>query len=216
MDKRLPIYAMICRCGGMRGERIVAARDGCQKLVDSLSMDPNVRDCAFISLIDFHTSVRRRTELKPVIDFVMPDVEAEDGAPFLGQAIWGLLKCIKEDIQNRPNNIIFYSPLVFIITDGRISDLDAFRTVREEIKSNRILKSDHIVICVVGQPKSKFIDELHEMTKNTLVLANATDNDIENYFTLASLLTTNSMTSEGSTEEDFKRMAKLYGFSVES
>ena len=88
--------------------------------------------------------------------------------------------------------------------------------MREEIKSNRILKSDHIVICVVGQPKSKFIDELHEMTKNTLVLANATDNDIENYFTLASLLTTNSMTSEGSTEEDFKRMAKLYGFSVES
>lgn len=177
----------------MRGERIEAAKNGCQKLAQSLCMDSIVGDIAYISLFDFHNIVRRRTELVYAGDFVMPDIEAEDGASFLGLAMSELLKYIESDVHDR-HDAAFYSPLVFVIMDGCISDLSAFRAVREDIiRGKSALRSERIVICVTGQPGNDVTKNLKSMTENILILDTVDNQKFTDFFVLNSLRTAQTL-----------------------
>lgn len=200
MEDRLPVYIMVARCGGMRGAPIQAAREGIKCLAEALKNEPNTKDIAYLSIIVFHTQIERLQKLTSLDEFnanPIPQIQVKSGGTFLGSAISELLKYLDDDFSN-VGEIRFYSPRLFIITDGRISDLLAFRTVVEKINSQKDckLKSKHIVAFIVGEHQN--LNDLKLLIdEDNIKILNQTDmEDIKKVFELASSFITRSLKSD--------------------
>lgn len=186
METRLPVYIMVAKCGGMRGAPIQAACEGIKVLAEVLEEEPTTMDIAYLSVISFHTQVERVRELTPLDKFRAPQIQVENGGTFLGLAISKLLEYLDFDFSNDAVSVRFSSPRVFIITDGRISDLSAFRTIVRKIKSqkNCKLKPKNIVACIVGEHQN--LDDLRLLTDNIIILNQIDLVEIKKYIELAS------------------------------
>lgn len=137
--RRLPVYILADTSGSMSGAAIQAVNTGIQTLIDTLQMDPQALESAFISLITFSNTAEVSVPLSDLMNFQVPTLQAGGGT-----SMWAALRLAseqakKELVARSGDEKGDYKPLLFLLTDGYATDeegdsLSHFNSVRWGVK----------------------------------------------------------------------------------
>lgn len=139
MSRRLPVYILADTSGSMSGAPIQAVNTGIQTLIDTLRMDPQALESAYISLITFSTSAKPEVPLSDLVNFQAPTLQAGGGTS-MWQALRLAADQAKSELITRSGEAKGdYKPLLFLLTDGYATDeegdaLEQFNSVRWGVK----------------------------------------------------------------------------------
>lgn len=166
-NRRLPVYILIDTSGSMNGEPIHSVNSGLQNMLHALKQDPFALESVWISLITFDIEAKELIELKPLENIVIPEIVVpKSGATFLGAALELLIDKISKEVKKTTQDAKGdWRPLLFIMTDGAPSDLEAFESALPHIKA---INFASIIACAAG-PKAKK-EFLLLLTENVVVL----------------------------------------------
>jgi uncharacterized protein YegL len=169
--RRLPVYLLLDTSGSMRGEPIHAVNVGIQAMINALRQDPYALESVYLSIITFDLEARELFPLCPLEQVRIPEITVpQAGATFLGAALELLVRRVDRDVlRNRPDQKGDWRPLLFVMTDGSPSDLEAYRNVLPAIKARNF---GNIVACAAG-PKAK--QDLLKQLTDTVVSLDTTD-----------------------------------------
>ncbi|TND08559.1 MAG: von Willebrand factor type A [Bacteroidetes bacterium] len=160
----------------MRGERIEAVKNGLQVLLSKLRQDPHALETVWMSIITFDREVHQVLPLTDLESLQMPEIlTPESGPTNMGAALEMLLqKSDAEVIRSTDDQKGDWRPLLFLMTDGKPSDLAAFREVVPKVKKKNFAA---IIACAAGaEAQDSFLKELTDIVvhldtadSNTLV-----------------------------------------------
>lgn len=166
--RRLPVYLLVDTSGSMKGEPIAAANNGLQAMMASLIQDPAALESVAMSVITFDREVNELVPLTPLEEIRTPLLSVPDSGPTLmGKALEFLMDRVRRDVV--PNSKMRkgdWRPLLFLITDGKPSDLQLYKTMCADVKSYKFAR---IVACAAGQ--SAKTEPLKELTSDVYSLA---------------------------------------------
>lgn len=166
-SRRLPVFLLLDTSGSMRGEPIQAVNNGLQVLISALRQDPYALESVHISLITFDIEANELFPLTPLDQVQIPEITVpQAGATFLGAALELLVSRVDRDvIRTTDDRKGDWRPLLFIMTDGSPSDLQAYREAIPKIKHRNF---GNVVACAAG-PKAK-CELLKELTDNVVCM----------------------------------------------
>lgn len=196
--RRLPVYLLIDTSGSMQGEAIASVNVGLHTLVSLLRRDPQATDTACISIITFDKEVNNIIPLTEIADIQLPEiVTPESGPTHLGKALE--LLCQKVDaevIKTTYDRKGDWMPILFIMTDGKPSDILLYRQMIVEVKKRKFAA---IIACAAGpQAKPEFLKEL---TDNVISLETTDSAAFSKYFKWVSDVVGLGGRSVGATDE---------------
>jgi len=147
--RRLPVYILIQTSGAMRGEPIESIKVGLEAMVASLRQDPFALESVYMSIITFN---REPTQLLPLTELEkiqIPEIQQPKAAgTHLGEALEYICKKVDAEVQLTTNDSKGdWMPLLFIMSDGRASDIQLFNQVIPILKRKNF---GSIVACSVG------------------------------------------------------------------
>lgn len=149
MARRLPVYILIDTSGSMKGEPIESVKVGVEAMLSSLRQEPYALESVNISIITFDRVVKVIAPLTPLEDFQLPEIVVpESGPTFTGAALELLCKQIDAEVRlSTPEQKGDWMPLLFLLTDGKPSDIQAYNKIIPEIKKRHFAS---IVACAAG------------------------------------------------------------------
>ena len=184
MARRLPVYILIDTSGSMKGEPIESVKVGLADMIATLRLDPYALETACISIITYNSKVEQIVPLTPLEDLQLPDIAVpESGATFMGGAL--NLLCERYDAEVNTGSKEQkgdWMPLLFVLTDGKPSDLQAYNEAIVKVKKHQFT---NIVACAAG-PKAK-TDPLKQLTNNVFTLENMDSNSFKKFFQWVSI-----------------------------
>ena len=170
--RRLPVYLLLDCSGSMTGEPIEAVRQGVKALLSELRSDPQALETAYLD-----SSARQITPLTELIQFKEPEISA-GGATALGGALNVLIDCVNNEVRRTTETQKGdWRPLVFILTDGSPTDIEAFNQAAEKIKS---LKAANIIACAAGSNADT--SYLKQITESVLMMNTLSAGDMAQFF----------------------------------
>lgn len=177
--RRLPVYLLIDTSGSMQGEAIASVNVGLKALLSFLRQDPQATDTVCISIITFDMDVKNIVPLTEIADIQLPEITApESGPTHLGRALELLCQKIDQEVvrttHERKGD---WMPILFIMTDGKPSDIQLYRQMILEIKKR---KFSSIIACAAG-PLAK-PEYLKEITDNVISLETTDSSSFSKYF----------------------------------
>ncbi|MCI5056835.1 MAG: VWA domain-containing protein [Flavobacteriales bacterium] len=151
--RRLPVYLLIDTSGSMIGEPIQAVNVGLQTMMASLRQDPHALESVHLSIITFDKEVNLIFELTELSSVQIPEIKTpESGPTFLGEALKLLNTRIDEEIKlSTADAKGDWMPLLFVMTDGKPSDIQIFEEHYPKLKTKNF---GSIIGCAAG-PKAK-------------------------------------------------------------
>lgn len=158
--RRLPVYLLLDTSGSMRGERIEAVKNGLQSLVSRLRQDPSALESVHIAIITFDREVKQVLPLTSLEHLQLPEiVTPESGPTNMGAALEMLLAKVDTEVQLGSIDAKGdWRPLVFLMTDGKPSDIAVYRSMTQQVKSRNFAC---IVACAAGsEANDSFLKEL--------------------------------------------------------
>lgn len=147
--RRLPVYLLLDTSGSMRGEPIESVKVGLESMVASLRQDPFALESVYISIITFDRDVKQILPLTELEALQIPEiVTPESGPTHLGEALEVLCRTVDNDVQlSTPEKKGDWMPLLFVMTDGKPSDIQKYNQMIPEVKKRNF---GSIIACAAG------------------------------------------------------------------
>lgn len=176
-SRRLPVYLLLDCSGSMMGEPIEAVKQGVKALLSELRGDPQALETAYLSVITFDSKARQIIPLTELMQFKEPEIHA-GGATALGEALHVLRDCVNSEVRKSTETQKGdWRPLVFILTDGNPTDVEAFRQEAANLKN---LKAANIIACAAGSNADT--SYLKQITDNVLMMNTLSSGDMAQFF----------------------------------
>lgn len=165
--RRLPVYILIDTSGSMKGEPIEAVKVGLADMVATLRQDPYALETVWISIITYDREVQRVLPLTALEDLQLPDITTPDSGPtHMGAALEMLCKNYDKEVNmGSSEQKGDWMPLLFLLTDGKPSDIQTYNQVIKEVHKRHFT---NIVACAAG-PSAK-TDPLKLLTDKVISL----------------------------------------------
>lgn len=140
---------MLDTSGSMRGEPIESVKVGLESMVASLRQDPFALESVYISIITFDREVKQVLPLTELENLIIPEIlTPESGPTHLGQALEKLCQLVDKEVKlNTSDRKGDWMPLLFIMTDGKPSDLQLYNQIIPEVKKRNF---GSIIACAAG------------------------------------------------------------------
>ena len=163
----------------MKGEPIESVKVGLEAMVSSLRTDPFALESANISIITFDREVKVLLPLTPLEDVQLPNIETpESGPTHTGAALELLCKQIDKEVTlSTPEKKGDWMPLLFLMTDGKPSDLQVYNNIIPEVKKRHFAS---IVACAAGM-KAK-VEPLKQLTDQVYTLDTLDSSSFKQFF----------------------------------
>ena len=175
--RRLPVYLLLDCSGSMMGEPIEAVRQGVKALLSELRGDPQALETAYLSVITFDSRARQVIPLTELMSFKEPEINA-GGATVLGGALNVLMDCVNNEVRKSTETQKGdWRPLVFILTDGAPTDIEAFKEAAAKIKE---MKAANIIACAAGSNANT--SYLKQITESVLMMNTLSAGDMAQFF----------------------------------
>lgn len=165
--RRLPVYLLIDTSGSMRGEPIESVKVGLEAMLSSLRLDPFALESVNISIITFDREVKQIIPLTPLDELQLPEITVPDSGPtHTGKALQMLCEKVEEEVRRNGNGEKGdWKPMLFLMTDGKPSDMMLYEQMIPEVKSKGFA---NIVACAAGmkartEPLKKLTNEVYTL-----------------------------------------------------
>jgi uncharacterized protein YegL len=155
----------------MKGEPIESVKVGLESMIASLRQDPFALESVYISIITFDREVKLILPLTELENLQLPEIVTPDSGPtHLGAALEVLCQKVDKEVQfSTPEKKGDWMPLLFIMTDGKPSDLQKYNQMIPEIKKRHF---GSIIACAAG---TKSDPKLLELLTNQVYSLDTTD-----------------------------------------
>ena len=179
MARRLPVYILIDTSGSMRGEPIESVKVGLADMVASLRLDPYALETACISIITYDKDVKQLLPLTELENLQLPEIECpESGPTHTGAALNALCDCYDREVNmGSSEQKGDWMPLLFVLTDGKPSDLKVYEDAILRVKKHLFT---NIVACAAG-PKAQ-TEPLKKLTDNVFTLDTMDSSTFKKFF----------------------------------
>lgn len=165
--RRLPVYLLIDTSGSMKGEPIESVKVGLEAMIASLRQDPFALESINISIITFDSSVNQLLPLTELENLQLPEIVTPDSGPtHLGAALELLCKVVDKEVQlSTPDRKGDWMPLLFIMTDGKPSDIQLYNQMIPEVKKRHFAS---VIACAAGmhaqtEPLKLLTDQVYSL-----------------------------------------------------
>lgn len=197
MSRRLPVYILIDTSGSMLGEPIESVKVGISDMVAMLRTDPYALETVALSIITYDREVKQILPLTSLSDLQLPSIQVpESGPTLMGAALELLYDCYENEVNmGSSEQKGDWKPLLFLLTDGKPSDIMAYENILPKIKS---LDFSSIIACAAG-PKAK-TEPLKKLTENVFSLETMDSNTFKKFFQWVSVNVQNGGKTIGVTD----------------
>jgi uncharacterized protein YegL len=182
----------------MRGEPIESIKVGLEAMVASLRQDPFALESVFISIITFNREPEQILPLTELENLHIPEIKQPVAAgTHLGEALAFISKKVDEEVElSTPDKKGDWMPLLFIMCDGRASDIQIFNQSLPELKSKHF---GSIIACSVGSKTD--IENLKKITDKIVSLDTTDSSTFRQFFKWVSASVSIGNRSIGATNE---------------
>ena len=151
----------------MTGEPIESVKVGLETMLSSLRGDPFALESANISIITYDREVKVILPLTPLEDIQLPEITCPESGPTnMGAALKTLCKQIDSEVHlSTPTQKGDWMPLLFLMTDGKPSDIMEYNEAIPEVKKRKFAT---IVACAAGskaktEPLQQLTDQVYTL-----------------------------------------------------